>query len=258
MTLTLTLIQTHTCAHTHTKQPPFVIKRGNLTNPSWDGYCIDLLTEMQLEMNYTWSYEIYEVPDGSYGTKDRKTQKWDGMIGQLADSKADIAVGPVSVMAERESVVDFTVPYYDLVGVSILMKKSASRSHLFKFLTVLDNQVWLCILGAYLVTSVCLWTLDKLSPFSFSNNRILYSHCIEKRDFTFKECFWFGMTSITPQGGGEAPKNYSGKMAVATWWAFGFIIIACYTANLAAFLTVSRLDSPIESLQHLLEQYRIR
>ena len=26
-------------------------------------------------------------------------------------------------MAERENVVDFTVPYYDLVGISILMKK---------------------------------------------------------------------------------------------------------------------------------------
>jgi len=27
----------------------------------------------------------------------------------------------MSVMAERESVVDFTVPYYDLVGIRILM-----------------------------------------------------------------------------------------------------------------------------------------
>ena len=29
-----------------------------------------------------------------------------------------------SVMAEREYVVDFTVPYYDLVGITIMMKKS--------------------------------------------------------------------------------------------------------------------------------------
>jgi len=26
-------------------------------------------------------------------------------------------------MAERENVIDFTVPYYDLVGITILMKK---------------------------------------------------------------------------------------------------------------------------------------
>ena len=39
------------------------------------------------------------------------------------------------------------------------------------------------------------------------------------------------------QGGGEAPKNLSGRLVAATWWLFGFIIIASYTANLAAFLT---------------------
>ena len=55
-------------------------------------------------------------------------------------------------MAEREGVVDFTVPYYDLVGISLLMKKTASSSHMFKFLTVLTNSVWLSILIAYLIT----------------------------------------------------------------------------------------------------------
>lgn len=36
-----------------------------------------------------------------------------------------------------------------------------------------------------------------------------------------------------------------------------FIIIASYTANLAAFLTVSRLDTPIESLDDLAKQYKV-
>lgn len=43
------------------------------------------------------------------------------------------------------------------------------------------------------------------------------------------------MTSITPQGGGEAPKNISGRFVVAIWWIFGFIVIACYTANLGKY-----------------------
>lgn len=43
------------------------------------------------------------------------------------------------------------------------------------------------------------------------------------------------MTSITPQGGGESPKNISGRMVVAIWWIFGFIVIACYTANLGKY-----------------------
>lgn len=38
---------------------------------------------------------------------------------------------------------------------------------------------------------------------------------------------------------------------------YRFIIIASYTANLAAFLTVSRLDTPVESLDDLAKQYKI-
>lgn len=59
-------------------------------------------------------------------------------------------------------------------------------------------------------------------------------------------------------GGGEAPKNISGRLVAATWWLFGFIIIASYTANLAAFLTVSRLETPITSLDDLAKQYKIK
>jgi len=58
----------------------------------------------------------------------------------------------MSVMAEREGVLDFTVPYYDLVGISILMKKRREPTSLFKFLAVLENDVWMCILGAFFCT----------------------------------------------------------------------------------------------------------
>ena len=46
--------------------------------------------------------------------------------------------------------------------------------------------------------------------------------------------------AVAATGGGEAPRAISGRVIAATWWLFGFIMIATYTANLAAFLTVSR------------------
>ena len=58
-------------------------------------------------------------------------------------------VAPFSVMAEREVVIDFTVPYYDLVGLSILMKKTAKVTSLLQFMSLLDNNVWFSILGSY-------------------------------------------------------------------------------------------------------------
>merc|ERR1719464_1703722 len=204
-------------------------------------------------MNF--DYEIYESAEG-YGMM-APDRSWDGVIKELIDHNADIAVGALSVQAERETVIDFTVPFYDLVGITIMMKKPKVPTSLFKFLTVLENSVWGCILAAYFFTSFLMWVFDKFSPYSYQNNVEKYKDD-EERFFNFKECLWFCMTSLTPQGGGEAPKNLSGRLVAATWWLFGFIIIASYTANLAAFLTVSRLETPVESLEDLSKQYKIQ
>ncbi|XP_058796217.1 ionotropic receptor 25a-like isoform X2 [Phymastichus coffea] len=234
-------------------KPPFVM-RDNRTG-EWSGYCIDLLNKIREHVKF--EYTIEEVADGQYGNMDEQGN-WNGMVKVLKDKKADIALGALAVMAERENVIDYTVPYYDLVGISILRRKPKIQTSLFKFLTVLETDVWLCILGAYFFTSLLMWLFDKFSPYSYQNNREKYKDDDERREFTLKECLWFCMTSLTPQGGGEAPKNLSGRLVAATWWLFGFIIIASYTANLAAFLTVSRLDAPIESLEDLSKQYKIQ
>ncbi|XP_066943242.1 ionotropic receptor 25a [Macrobrachium rosenbergii] len=241
---------------TTVQQPPFIMKRTNAEGKvEFYGYCIELINEIKNIIKF--EYEISEAPDGKFGTMDENMQ-WNGMIKELIEKRADIALAPLSVMAERENVVDFTVPYYDLVGITILMKKPEVPTSLFKFLTVLEPEVWICILFAYGFTSILLYIFDRFSPYSYQNNKEKYKDDDEKREFTFKECLWFCMTSLTPQGGGEAPKNLSGRLVAATWWLFGFIIIASYTANLAAFLTVSRLDTPIESLDDLANQYKVQ
>lgn len=78
--------------------------------------------------------------------------------------------------------------------------------------------------------------LFKLQP----SNLICYD--VFFREFTLKESFWFALTSFTPQGGGEAPKALSGRTLVAAYWLFVVLMLATFTANLAAFLTVERMQ----------------
>ena len=40
-----------------------------------------------------------------------------------------------------------------------------------------------------------------------------------------------------------SPRSFSGRVVAGAWWAAVTIISASYTANLAAFLTVARLDT---------------
>ena len=46
---------------------------------------------------------------------------------------ADIGLGAVAMMAERERVLDFTFPFYEGVGFLLLMKKIYLEPSLFRF-----------------------------------------------------------------------------------------------------------------------------
>jgi len=49
----------------------------------------------------------------------------------------------------------------------------------------------------------------------------------------------------------------SGRIVGSAWWFFTLIIISSYTANLAAFLTIERMLTPIESADDLAKQTQI-
>lgn len=50
----------------------------------------------------------------------------------------------------------------------------------------------------------------------------------------------------------------SGRIVGSVWWFFTLIIISSYTANLAAFLTVDRMNTPINSVEDLAKQTKIQ
>lgn len=205
----------------------------------YSGYSVDLLDELAMRLNFKYDI-LFQYDHFGHMTPNG----WDNVMRDLIERSVDIGLGSMSVTAEREVVVDFTVSYYDLVGITILMKKiELERTH-FRFLTVLETSVWLCIIAIYFGTrfdyfvliypilrmnelilhtfySFIMWLFDKLSPFSYQNNQMKLRDDTSKRLFTFNECLWFCITSMTPQGGGEAPRCLSAKIVAATWWLFG-------------------------------------
>ena len=59
------------------------------------------------------------------------------------------------------------------------------------------------------------------------------------------------------QGGGETPKALSSRVLVAAYWLFVVQMLATFTGNLAAFLTVERMQDTVRSLEELNRQSKI-
>ncbi|GAB6032835.1 hypothetical protein CHUAL_012037 [Chamberlinius hualienensis] len=226
-------------------------------NDRYEGYSIDLLKLIADYLKFNYSIKV--VKDGMYGNKNADTGEWDGMIKELIEQEADIAIGDLTINYDRESAVDFTMPFMNL-GISILYKKPVKKDpNLFSFMSPLSLDVWLYMGTAYLGVSVLLFLLARFSPYEWdSPHPCDPDPDVLENQFNLLNCMWFTIGSLMQQGCDFLPKAVSTRLVAGIWWFFTLIMISSYTANLAAFLTAERMDSPIESVEELAAQTKIK
>ncbi|KAK0131484.1 Glutamate receptor ionotropic, kainate 3 [Merluccius polli] len=269
------------------EEPYVMLKKSDkalVGNDRFEGFCIDLLKELANILGF--SYEIRLVADGKYGSQDDKGQ-WNGMIRELIEhpritnqdrtqkkqclcpprdpvvslsphQRADLAVAPLTITYMREKVVDFSKPFMGM-GISILYRKpNTTNSGFFSFLNPMTPDIWVYILLAYLGVSCVLFVIARFSPYEwYDAHPCNPGSDVVENNFTLFNSFWFGVGSLMQQGSELMPKALSTRIIGGIWWFFTLIIISSYTANLAAFLTIERMDSPVESADDIAKQTRI-
>ncbi|XP_018604322.2 glutamate receptor 4 isoform X3 [Scleropages formosus] len=243
---------------------PYVMLKKNWEmyegNDQYEGYCVDLASEIAKHIGI--KYKISIVPDGKYGARDPETKIWNGMVGELVYGKAEIAVAPLTITLVREEVIDFSKPFMSL-GISIMIKKpQKSKPGVFSFLDPLAYEIWMCIVFAYIGVSVVLFLVSRFSPYEWHAEEPEEGSETPPADqppneFGIFNSLWFSLGAFMQQGCDISPRSLSGRIVGGVWWFFTLIIISSYTANLAAFLTVERMVSPIESAEDLAKQTEI-
>uniref|UniRef100_A0A6Q2X2D9 Glutamate receptor n=1 Tax=Esox lucius TaxID=8010 RepID=A0A6Q2X2D9_ESOLU len=243
-------------------EAPYVMLKKNaelfLDNDRYEGYCVDLAAEIAKHCGIR--YQLRIVGDGKYGARDAETKIWNGMVGELVYGKADIAVAPLTITLVREEVIDFSKPFMSL-GISIMIKKpQKSKPGVFSFLDPLAYEIWMCIVFAYIGVSVVLFLVSRFSPYEwhmeeYEDGQLPTSE--SSNEFGIFNSLWFSLGAFMQQGCDISPRSLSGRIVGGVWWFFTLIIISSYTANLAAFLTVERMVSPIEGAEDLAKQTEI-
>ncbi|XP_069875469.1 glutamate receptor 1 isoform X4 [Dipodomys merriami] len=175
--------------------------------------------------------------------------------------RADVAVAPLTITLVREEVIDFSKPFMSL-GISIMIKKpQKSKPGVFSFLDPLAYEIWMCIVFAYIGVSVVLFLVSRFSPYEWHSEELEEGRdqtpSDQSNEFGIFNSLWFSLGAFMQQGCDISPRSLSGRIVGGVWWFFTLIIISSYTANLAAFLTVERMVSPIESAEDLAKQTEI-
>ncbi|XP_041253466.1 glutamate receptor 1 isoform X3 [Onychostruthus taczanowskii] len=256
-------LQNRTYIVTTILEDPYVMLKKNANqfegNERYEGYCVELAAEIAKHVGYHYRLEI--VRDGKYGARDPDTKTWNGMVGELVYGRADVAVAPLTITLVREEVIDFSKPFMSL-GISIMIKKpQKSKPGVFSFLDPLAYEIWMCIVFAYIGVSVVLFLVSRFSPYEWHTEEYEEGRDQPANDqtneFGIFNSLWFSLGAFMQQGCDISPRSLSGRIVGGVWWFFTLIIISSYTANLAAFLTVERMVSPIESAEDLAKQTEI-
>uniref|UniRef100_A0A6Q2YX49 Glutamate receptor n=1 Tax=Esox lucius TaxID=8010 RepID=A0A6Q2YX49_ESOLU len=205
---------------------------GIYTKRCCKGFCIDILKKIAKQVKFT--YDLYLVTNGKHGKKINGT--WNGMVGEVEQKKAHMAVGSLTINAERSEVIDFSVPFIE-TGISVLVSRSNGTVSPSAFLEPFSADVWVMMfVMLLLVSAVAVFVFEYFSP-------VGYNRCLaDGREpggpsFTIGKAIWllWGLVfnnSVPVQN----PKGTTSKIMVSVWAFFAVIFLASYTANLAAFM----------------------
>ncbi|KAK7901876.1 hypothetical protein WMY93_018645 [Mugilogobius chulae] len=232
------------------KEEPFVMVAENILGQPkrYKGFSIDVLDALAKILGF--KYDIYQVADGKYGTA-LPNGSWNGMIGELIGKRADLALSAITITPERESVVDFSKRYLDY-SVGILMRKSEEKINIFSLLAPFDLAVWACIAAAIPVVGIMIFLLRRIQAVRCQSNT--GGHPAPSVSTSLQSAIWIVYGAFVQQGSDAILGSVALRIVMGSWWLFTLIVCSSYTANLAAYLTVSRMDNAVRSFADLSKQ----
>ncbi|EDV24879.1 uncharacterized protein TRIADDRAFT_25025, partial [Trichoplax adhaerens] len=212
---------------------------------SYEGFCIDIMDAIKEMLGL--DYELYLVEDHQYGAR-YDNGSWSGLIGQLVEQKADVALADLTISLIRETVADFTVPFLYSHSTALISNPGQREPDLFQFFFPFKTEVWIALVISSVLVSLLLGWYNRLSPYSWGKNEDVRE---AGQDQTFYNSMWFTYSSLLQQGSETTPRGLSSRILGGSWWFFVLIITQTYTAKLTAFLSVTPMKPIIHSLTEL-------
>jgi len=210
---------------------PFVIK--NVKN-KWTGLSVKLWKRIANKLNVDYEFKEYDLQ---------------GLIDAVSNKKVDIAVSPLTITSERETILDFTHSYFT-TGLSIAVLNKGESGILATMKKLFSEEFLKLVLLLTLilfVVGLIVWLFER------KKNKEHFADGISKG---LGSSFWWAAVTLTTVGYGDrTPKTTGGRIVALIWMFAGLVMISGFTAAITTALTVDKLDTGINSISDL---YNVR
>ncbi|XP_071084329.1 glutamate receptor-like [Haliotis cracherodii] len=223
----------------------FCTKSASPTNGSivYVSICKDLFDSLGEYLNFT--YELIEPADKSWGDL---SETWDGLLGIVARNDVDLSGIPYVITLKRTKA--FTFPYvmYQYECEVVHKKLSNNDNHWMLLVSVFKWEVYVCGL---LTMAWCIGLYTLLERYSVGEH--IKAGEIPACPPSTSDSVMTAVLVPLRQGSLHLPQTIPGCIFYASWWLFCITIVAVYTGNLFAIISVVKEQIPFNTMEELAE-----
>ncbi|KAI4462462.1 ionotropic glutamate receptor [Holotrichia oblita] len=200
------------------------------------GIAYDVIEILRKKFNF--EYEIVKPPEDSLNVEDN------GIVGMLSRNEVDVAAAFLPAFPYISNHLHFSISLSKAEWV-VLMKRPPVSATGSGLLAPFTFQVWLLILVSLFAVGPIIYLLILLQT------RLCRTD--DNPVYPLPSCVWFVYGALLKQGSTLSPRTGKTTKTIlfATWWIFITILTAFYTANLTAFLTLSKFTLPINTISDI-------
>jgi polar amino acid transport system substrate-binding protein len=200
---------------------PFVVRKGN-AKPR--GIAVEIWQSVAAQAGWRYKFmEFPSVPDAMHA---------------IRDGKLDVAVGPITITAERVTYSRFTQPFFS--SHLAILSRTESPSLWQRIAPFFSESFFFAVGGLLTILAVVgtlIWLSERGIPDShFPRNPVHGIGC----------GIWFAVVTMSTVGYGDmAPKTLFGRAVTGAWIIISFIAATSLVAGIASTLTLTGLSTTV-------------
>ena len=203
--------------------PPFVMET---TDGEPEGISVDLWREIAERKGWDFVWQPLSFRE---------------LLAAVEKGDIDVAVGALTMTADREQRFDFSHPFYQ-TGLSIGVLPQPEQNLFTALRALISWQFLSVVLGLstlLLAVGVLVWFAEhKRNPEQFGGSTL---------QGLGAGMWWAAVTMTTVGYGDKTPTTLLGRLVGLVWMFAGLIVVASFTAAITTSLTVGNLTSRIQS-----------